>query len=50
MDNDGGRRLAGSANQPCHHRVSVLVNEHSTSASEMLTQFAKENQLATIIT
>jgi C-terminal processing protease CtpA/Prc len=50
MDNDGGRRLAGSANQPFHHRISILVNEHSTSAAEMLAQFAKENQLATIIT
>jgi C-terminal processing protease CtpA/Prc len=26
-----------------------LVNEHSTSAAEILTQFAKENNLATII-
>jgi C-terminal processing protease CtpA/Prc len=39
----------GSANQHFHHRISILVNEHSTSVSEMLTQFAKENQLATII-
>ena len=26
-----------------------MVNEHSTSAAEMLAQFAKENTLATII-
>jgi len=35
--------------QPFHGRVGILVNEHSTSAAEMLAQFAQENRLATII-
>ena len=30
-------------------KVAILVNEHSTGAAEMVTQFAKENHLATII-
>jgi C-terminal processing protease CtpA/Prc len=39
----------GLGDQPFHQRVGILVNEHSTSAAEMLAQFAKENNLATII-
>ncbi|MFL6302742.1 MAG: S41 family peptidase, partial [Candidatus Sulfotelmatobacter sp.] len=39
----------GLGTQPFHGRVGILVNEHSTSAAEMLAQFAKENTLATII-
>jgi carboxyl-terminal processing protease len=39
----------GLGDQPFHQRVGMLVNEHSTSAAEMLAQFAKENNLATII-
>ena len=30
-------------------RVVMLVNEHTTGAAEMLAQFAKENQLATLV-
>ena len=30
-------------------KVIILVNEHSTGAAEMLTQFAQENHLATIV-
>jgi hypothetical protein len=36
----------GLRGQPFHGRVGILVNEHSTSAAEMLAQFAKENTLA----
>ena len=39
----------GLGKQRFHNRIGVLVNEHSTSSSEMLAQFAKENGLATII-
>jgi len=39
----------GFGPQPLHGRVGALISEHSTSATEMLTQFAKENALATII-
>jgi carboxyl-terminal processing protease len=39
----------GLGGQTFHGRVGILVNEHSTSAAEMLAQFAKENALATII-
>jgi carboxyl-terminal processing protease len=39
----------GLGDQPFHRRVGMLVNEHSTSAAEMLAQFAKESNLATII-
>lgn len=30
-------------------KVTILVNEHSTGAAEMLAQFAQENHLATIV-
>ena len=39
----------GIGRQPFHGRVVVLCNEHSTGASEMLAQFAKENRVATIV-
>jgi len=39
----------GLGAQHFHGRVGVLINEHSTSAAEMLTQFAKENALAITI-
>jgi C-terminal processing protease CtpA/Prc len=39
----------GLGDQPFHQRVGILINEHSTSATEMLAQFAKENKLAIII-
>jgi hypothetical protein len=35
--------------QPFHGRIVVLVNEHTTGAAEMVTLFAKENSLATIV-
>jgi C-terminal processing protease CtpA/Prc len=49
----GGRSVAvltealGAA--PHHGRVAVLVNEHSASAAEMVTGFASEQRLATIV-
>jgi C-terminal processing protease CtpA/Prc len=39
----------GLGKKKFHGRVVVLVNEHSTGAAEMVTQFAKENNLATIV-
>jgi C-terminal processing protease CtpA/Prc len=39
----------GLGQKPFHGKVVLLVNEHSTGAAEMVTQFAKENSLATII-
>ena len=32
-----------------HSKVVLLVNEHSTGAAEMVTQFAQENQLAAVV-
>jgi carboxyl-terminal processing protease len=32
-----------------HGRVAILVNEHTVSAGEMVSAFAKENSLATIV-
>lgn len=32
-----------------HGKVVVLINEHSTGAAEMVTQFAKENHVATVV-
>jgi len=32
-----------------HGRIAILVDEHTAGAAEMVTQFAQENQLATII-
>ncbi len=39
----------GLGNQNFHGKVVVLVNEHSTGAAEMVTQFAQENRLATVV-
>ena len=39
----------GLGPQPFHGRVVLLCNEHSSGAAEMVAQFAKENQLATIV-
>jgi hypothetical protein len=35
--------------QRFHGRVTLLVNEHSASSSEMITAFAAENGLATVV-
>ena len=35
--------------KPFHGRIVILVNRHTASAAEMVTVFAKENQLATIM-
>jgi len=39
----------GLGPQPFHGRIVLLLNEHSTSAAEMVAAFARENQLATIV-
>jgi C-terminal processing protease CtpA/Prc len=39
----------GLGPQPFHGHIVVLVNEHTTGAAEMVTLFAKENSLATIV-
>src|ERR1700751_5547406 len=39
----------GLGPQPFHGHIVILVNEHTTGAAEMVTLFAKENSLATII-
>ena len=39
----------GLGPQPFHGRVTILVNEWTNSAAEMLASFASENRLATII-
>jgi carboxyl-terminal processing protease len=39
----------GLGTQPFHGRIVILVNEHTTGAAEMVTLFAKENSLATIV-
>ena len=39
----------GLGPQPFHGRVAILVNEWTNSAGEMLSSFASENRLATII-
>jgi len=35
--------------QKFHGRVVILVNQHTTSAGEMIAGFAKENNFATIV-
>jgi carboxyl-terminal processing protease len=35
--------------QEWHDHVAILVNEHTISAGEMVSAFAKENSLATIV-
>jgi len=39
----------GLGGQRFHGRVVILVNEHTSSAGEMVAAFAEENQLATIV-
>lgn len=39
----------GLGPQKFHGRVVLLVNQHTTSAGEMIAAFAKENNLATIV-
>ncbi|MGA8618939.1 MAG: S41 family peptidase [Candidatus Sulfotelmatobacter sp.] len=39
----------GLGQQRFHHRVVLLVNEHTASAGEMVSAFAEENNLATIV-
>ena len=39
----------GLGPQSFHGRVVLLLNEHSTSAAEMVAAFARENQLATVV-
>jgi C-terminal processing protease CtpA/Prc len=35
--------------QRFHGRIAILVNEHTASSSEMVTAFASENDLATVV-
>ena len=39
----------GLGPQPFHGRVVLLLNQHSTSAAEMVAAFARENHLATVV-
>lgn len=39
----------GLGKQPFHGRIVLLVNEHTASAGEMVSAFAEENNLATIV-
>ncbi len=39
----------GLGPQPFHGRIVLLVNQHTASAGETITGFAKENKLATIV-
>ncbi len=39
----------GLGERPFHGRVVLLVNEHTASAGEMVSAFAEENNLATIV-
>lgn len=39
----------GLGPQPFHGRIVLLVNEHTASAAETITGFARENKLATIV-
>lgn len=39
----------GLPDQKWHGRIVILVNEHTVSAGEMVSAFAKENGLATIV-
>jgi carboxyl-terminal processing protease len=39
----------GLGPKKCHGRIVLLVNEHTVSAGEMITSFAAENKLATIV-
>ena len=39
----------GLGPRPFHGRVVLMVNEHTASAGEMVSAFAEENKLATIV-
>ncbi|MGI4758176.1 MAG: S41 family peptidase [Janthinobacterium lividum] len=39
----------GLGPKPFHGRIVLLVNQHTASAAEMVTIFAKENKLATVM-
>jgi C-terminal processing protease CtpA/Prc len=39
----------GLGPQPFHGRIILLVNQHTASAAETITGFARENKLATIV-
>lgn len=39
----------GLGPQPFHGRIVLLVNEHTASAAETITGFAKENKVATTV-
>ena len=39
----------GLGAQPFHKRIVVLANEWTNSAAEMVTNFAAENRLATVV-
>ena len=39
----------GLGPQPFHGRIVLLVNQHTASAAETITGFARENKLATIV-
>lgn len=39
----------GLGHQKWHGRITVLINEHTVSAGEMVAAFASENDLATLI-
>lgn len=39
----------GLGHKKWHGRIAILVNEHTVSAGEMVTAFAHENKLATIV-
>jgi C-terminal processing protease CtpA/Prc len=41
-------RSEGLGRQPFHGRIVVLIKEHTHSAAEMVTSFAKQNRLATL--
>jgi len=39
----------GLGPKPFHGRVTMLINEHTCSAGEMVAAFAAENQVATLV-
>ena len=39
----------GLGPKPFHGKVALLVDRHTASAAEMITIFAKENGLATVV-
>jgi len=39
----------GLGPQPFHGRIVLLVNQHTASAAETITGFARENKLAIIV-